>query len=189
MDQKRYMVHNTTRKAARIDPKTGQDVRSVRDKVGHNISFRNEDDMSTVVTPGKFAITARINEGLMNLQRSGDCAIKEIKDITEAMAAHALTPEQNSRATRPTAGPAPQTPADVASQRTLFPEDSNKSEHGVSRERQPAKAVAMGEDKHEQRGGREHGEAVNPDGEPNFLVKTKEISRQRRGGKGAQAGV
>ena len=186
MEQKRYIVYNTSRKPQKLDRKTGKDLRTTTEKVGFNISFKNEDGASTVVTPGKFGTTTRVNEGLLNLQREGSCVIKPYGDVTDLMQNHALTPEVNSRAVHAAK------PAAEPDQKPLFVEGEGESTapQAPSNERHDRKATAvlMGQDKHENRGGREHEAARNPDGEPNFLVKTNEVKRNRRD-KGNQAGA
>jgi hypothetical protein len=171
------MVFNTTRKAPKVCPKTGRDLRSNEERVGYNISFRDEMDTSQVVAPGQPPrFTSRIDQGLVNLVKSGAIEIKKMNDITDAMDAHVAAP---ARAPRPKATASPNVaPATSTGQMNLFDAPDRS-----------ARVTETGKENHAARGGREHESAVNPDGEPNFLVKTKEVTRKRRGkGAGADAG-
>jgi len=171
----RYMVFNTTRKPPKICPKTGVDLRSNEERVGFNISFRDEMDTSQVVAPGQPArFTSRIDQGLINLKKAGAIDIKKMNDITDAMDAHVAAP---ARAPRPKATANPND-APATGQTNLFDAPDRS-----------ARTTETGKEDHTARGGREHESAVNPDGEPNFLVKTKEVTRKRRGkGAGVHAG-
>lgn len=159
-ETKRYLIYNTTRKPFTACPKTGKDLRSVRQKVGHTISFRDENNESRMVAPGQPpAITTRISEGLLLLRADGQVHVKEMKDISEAMAAHAITPETDRK-------------------------HVNRPEASTGTPKSGGLAVKTGHEDHEKkRGGRETDEARNPDGDPNFLAKTQEITRKPGGGR------
>lgn len=58
------------------------------------------------------------------------------------------------------------------------------SNHQKNAEARKAKASQMGTDSYTQRGGAEHEGAVNPDGDPNFLVKAKKTTKGSKGKRG-----
>jgi hypothetical protein len=158
-DQKKYLVYNETRKEA---PKSGRDTRTTAQKVGHSLSFVDHTGVNRIlVAGGRPVMVDKVPPGLFALampDENGDVhvRIREVDNIVEALKEHAAPVRQ------------------VPVRQKAFPEGVPPV--GVNPRSQPvgerqAKAVEMGQDTHQQRGGSEHEGAVNPDGDPNFLVR------------------
>lgn len=164
----RFKITNTTVKPIRKG-KNGEDLRTMTEKVGHSVQFRDEHDRAVILTQGRSAIINSLLPGIMELQRGGFVTIEPITDIAAALKEHSLQAEQERAAKRQAA-------------------EAKKADPNVTRK---ARAVEMGKDTHEQRGGSEHEDAVNPDGNPNFLAKASK-NRKRKGvkdGLSADTGV
>jgi hypothetical protein len=155
----RYKIVNTTIKEPRIHPKTGVDLRTKRDIVGHNVSFRLDTGERLEVERHRPRIVSHINEGMLNLQRGGYIKIEPVDDVTTMLKQHTLGSKKLD---------------------ALAPEESVKSAEDGEKSRL-AYAVQMGEDTYEQRSGKETEGAVNPDGDPNFVVRAdKNMKRQKK---------
>jgi hypothetical protein len=90
MIEKRFKVTNTTVKKPKIDPETNKDLRSAIERVGHSVSFRDENDKLIVLAPGRVRIVSHIDGGLLGFRRAGMVSIEEIKDVTTALKEHTL---------------------------------------------------------------------------------------------------
>lgn len=154
-----YKVINTTVKPVKAHPRTGQDLRNATERVGHNVKFITDSGKEVIVERHRPRIVDSINEGLLRLQRGGFVRIEQIEDVTEILKKHSF--KSNEALLSP----------DPAVQELI-------SAHPASTKR-TAKAVAMGEDTHSQKSGSEMEGAVNPDGDPNFLVKTSDILKKK----------
>jgi len=159
---KRYKIVNTTVKKPRLHPKTGEDLRPTVEKVGHNVAFRSDTNERIEVERHRPRIVSHVNEGMLRLQRGGFIRIEEIDDVTSVLQKHTLdgkkpdllAPDENARLDDIVAHP--------------------------SAER-VARAVKMGEDDYKQKSGKETEGAINPDGDPNFVVRAnKNMKRKQR---------
>lgn len=164
---KKYKIINTTVKPPRTNPKTGADLRSAVERVGHNVSFRLESGERIEVERHRPRIVNQVNEGMLRLQRGRYIRIEEIDDVTDILQKHTL---ENKKA-------------------DLFkPDEVVKSEDEVAHaSASKAKAVQMGEDSYQQKSGSEAEGAINPDGDPNFVVRAEKNAKRSR--KGAQPEV
>lgn len=153
---KQYLIKNTTVKPVRLDPVTKKDTRSVVEKFGHAVQWRDSHDK--VVTlgvshPGE--ITTDIGPGLLGLMRDGYVSITQINDIGEVLALHAKSGKRTQRR-------------------------GVKKDAPVESLDRSAKAVEMGTDDYKQPSGNEYEGAVNPSGDPNFLVRAPSRSSVRK---------
>ena len=230
-DQKRYMIHNTTRKPADLD-EAGNDRRTALEKGGHVISFRDEDGKSRMVPAGGApAFTSKLDQGLISLQAEGAVRIEEYTDVNQALEAHAINADRGNHARAGTTGSSKNknillsgdvaaggissvagSPGSSARQSVTGEhyadeeggdaegdddKPASREERMAARERQGrdaqkasgARATKTGEEDHAPRGGREHEGAVNPDGEPNFLAKAKDVVRTNRKNPPAKEGT
>ena len=166
--QYQYKLTNTTVKPPKRDPKTGVDLRTTLEKVGHVVSFRGRNNESVMVGQNKSHILYELTEGIIGLQRGGHVSVERIDDVMTLLAQHTNKPA--ARATAPQAA--------VADNPMAKLEESQQSEAASGR---MASAIEMGLDDHKQKGGNEYEGATNPDGEPNFLVTaSKKITRKAR---------
>lgn len=184
-NQKRYIIANATRKEATFCKKTGKDLRSIDQKKGFVVSFRDREDRQHLLHPDRQpVIIDEVTSGILQLKANGHITIKEVTDIMEALKEHAAPPKVRPTAlVRDVANAGATAPQE---ERGLFPEQD-----AAPGERQ-ARAVQMGEDKHVQRGGNEHEGAINPSGNPNFVVKAptgdkQQNRRERRNNRTAPA--
>ena len=145
----KYKVTNITVKPVRKDA-SGKDTRKAIERIGHPIQTRDERDRLVLIMPGRFKIVNELTQGLITLESWGDAKIEPISDITQALKDHRFQKEQ------------------INEERARVAAASLKTES-------QAKAIEMGKDSHEQRSGSEVEGAVNPDGDPNFLVKTNKV--------------
>jgi hypothetical protein len=140
----------------------GNDLRPAIERVGHPVQFRDETGRPVTLQAGHHCIASHIDGGLLGLQRGGFIKIEKIEDIAAALREHAYQANSTKARVR-----------------------------GADQARQ-AQVVQMGLDSHQQKSGAEYDGAVNPDGDPNFLVKaTKQNGRRRRKGTAdaADAGI
>lgn len=148
--QPKYLIYNTTRKPPRIV--NGKDQRSMSEKVGHGVTFRDKRGAPCIIVAGgQPRMVDELTPGLIALATGPDSCIKikKIDDVMEALQDHAL-------------------PQPVA---TAKPKAFAEGVPPVGPTSSAGKAVEMGADTHAQRGGSEHEGAVNPSGDPNFLVR------------------
>lgn len=157
----KYKIINTTIKPVRAHPKTGVDQRTWTEKLGHGVQFRSPQGEIIKVDTNRPRITDYLNEGMLRLQRGEFIRIEEIGDVTEVLKKHALTKESKLSS-------------------VLEPDEAatNSIAHSAAAERQRAVAVEMGKDNTVARG---EGHMVNPDGDPNFVVRAdKNLKRKSR---------
>jgi len=147
----KFKITNTTVKPARIVD--GKDQRKVSERVGHSVQFTDHRDQVVMLGPNKFALTETIDAGLMALERGGMIRIDPIDDITVALREYR--------------------------QQGVDGKQAIKTEAAKSEPRR-ANSVEMGLDKHTSKGGIEHEGAVNPNGDPNFVVKAGASGRAKR---------
>lgn len=148
--------YKVTNTTRKVRPVEGPDSRTNLQKNGYRLSLKNENGDSAVLVPGgKPVITNHLDQRLIELHSLGDILIEEFGDLAKELEAFTLAPDRPTRA-------------------ALNPLENN------------SRVSLTGHENHSpQSSGREMEGAVNPDGDPNFLVKTKEVKRVRRG-EGAQ---
>lgn len=147
----KFKVTNSTVKPVKLCPKTGKDLRKNIEKVGHAVQFRIGADEKTAqikrLFQGQSTLVDNVDPGLLNLQRGNFVKIEAIKDIAAALREHALKGAETHGVRKRAA----------------------EAERDNARK---ARVVEMGKDTHDQKSGAEHEDAVNPDGDPNFLAQT-----------------
>lgn len=156
----KYKIINTTVKKPRLGP-GGVDLRSWTEKLGHGVQFRNAAGEIVKVDANRPRITDFVNEGMLRLQRGGFIRIEEISDVTEVLKKHTLSKDGNLTS-------------------LLDPDEAvaNSIAHNSAGERVRASAVEMGKDNTVARG---EAHMVNPDGDPNFVVRAdKNLKRKQR---------
>lgn len=165
--QKKYLIYNVTRQEPRYDNKSGKDMRTTRQRVGHAVAFRDRyDHAHLVVAGGRPVLVDEVTPGMMALATPDPVTgevhlrIREIDDVMEALKEHTLP----ARAARPKAEASALGTAQGSVVQEATPPSRRPSLEGNT-------AVEMGKDQHAQRGGTEHEGAVNPSGDPNFLVR------------------
>jgi hypothetical protein len=167
----KYLVYNVTRKPPRLCEKTGRDLRTLSEKVGHGVSFRDSKGTSyIIVAGGQPRMIDELTPGIIALATgtAPSIRVKKIDDVMEALQDHTLASQ---------AAPKPR----------AFP--SGAPELGVAA-LSKGLATEMGKDTHEQRGGSEHEGAINPSGDPNFLVRAPAGAQHgRRSAKQKEAGA
>jgi hypothetical protein len=158
MNKQQYKVTNITVRPPKIDPETKKDTRSATDRVGHPVAFKDGAERITL-GPNRPVIVNEINEGLRRLASGSRPYVKiePIENIMTALKDHTLGSKGRME----------------LNQDRLF-EDSD------IRINRRAKAVEMGKDSHDQKSTSEYEGAVNPDGDPNFLVKAPREGKKRQ---------
>lgn len=148
----RYKITNTTQKPLKTNAR-GEDLRPVRDRVGHGVQFllTNPDELITLYA-NQNVIVDRINDGVLRLFRKRLISVETVADIADELRKLAFKPA-DVEALIPTQAPAA-APVEAALEKTN------------------ARSYPMGETR--------EGDAVNPDGEPNFIAKAPKggLSRQ-----------
>lgn len=156
----KYKVINTTVKPPKLT-REGKDPRNWTEKLGHGVQFRNPQGDIVKVDTNRPRITDYLNEGMLRLQRGGFIRIEEIGDVTEVLKKHTLGKGDKLSS-------------------LLEPDEAvtNSIAHNSSAERPRASAVEMGKDNTVARG---ENHMVNPDGDPNFVVRAdKNLKRKQR---------
>lgn len=159
---KRFKLINTTVKPPKIHPKTGQDLRIMVEKVGHDLEVILDNNVPIRVERHRPRIVDHVNEGMYRLQRGGFMRIEVVEDVTAMLKPHVidgsrdsiLKPDENIKYAEPT--------------------------HPAAEDRK-ARVAQMGEEAKESLGKNEG--AVNPDGEPNFVVtaaKDMKVTRKTK---------
>ena len=165
MQQKKFKIVNTTVKPVRKDPTSGADLRTTTEKVGHAVSFVDQSGGAVMVTQAHPRIVDTLSEGILRLNRGGYIRIESIEDVVTVLKNHVDSTTKK-------------TGADIFSPDSVFTETNSDVAHTSQR---VAKAKEMGLDTHAQTGGKEYDGAVNPDGEPNFLVTASaKVKRKER---------
>lgn len=166
LNEKRYLLSNITVKAPRINPQTGKDERTAIERGGHAISYRDAQDRVMLIQPNSTPhIVSDLNEGILRMHHEGLMGVKEVKDFSEILAMRQAAGERTERR----GVKKPQTPA--------FREEAKPAG------RRQARAVEMGQDSSRQRQEADASEsqgAVNPDGEPNFVVRAPSAETRRK---------
>jgi hypothetical protein len=83
----KYKVTNATIKPVRLNSK-GQDIRSVRERVGYGIEFvvgEPPNDHRITIQPGQSKILDSLSEGVLKMFRKGEISIVDVKDIGEEL--------------------------------------------------------------------------------------------------------
>jgi hypothetical protein len=168
----KYRVINTTIKPPKYDTH-GNDVRKNLEKNGHPVKFK-EKDRDVVLHPGQVRLVSELNTGMLSLRNGKYINIEEITNMTSALKDHVFKPEEVATQ------PAPTAPVE-------------KKEEVKADLPYKVRAVEMGKDNYDQKGGTEHEGAINPDGNPNFIVQAKRknknatvTSDSSKDGEGAQ---
>lgn len=157
-DMRRFRVTNTTVKKPKYN-KEGKDVRTVTEKVGHAVQWRDEKDALIQLYPSRSKIVDKILPSIQSLADGMYVKIELIDSIGKVLAEHTQREsEARSKA------------------RTEAKKKRKKSKK--------AKAVEMGKDGHGQGSGTEHEGATNPDGDPNFLVKAPRGGKKKKKSRG-----
>lgn len=159
MVAKRYRITNTTVKPLKTD-RNGRDIRPLRDRQGHTVSFPNPDAPSpdkalVLLYPRKHVTVGQITDGILGLFKKGYVGITELGDISDELKKLTFKPSKDGEAE---AMPLPE-PEMLRVESPELPTPAKEPEEEVM-----AKAIPMGET---------HGEdaLVNPDGEPNFVAR------------------
>jgi hypothetical protein len=156
--RKQYQVRNITRKPK---PLQGGDTRTMLEKRGHYVSYRNHQDKVIMLRPDEVKIVNEPNEDIYSLVSQGYLSCAPLKDITEALQGH------TGSARRKKVSPEAAVEADLA------------KASAMGRDRNQGKASMMGETQ-DVRGVTELEGAVNPDGANNFTVVAKKDSVPKR---------
>lgn len=158
MGQKKYVVRNNTIKEPRIDQRNGRDARSAVEKVGHGVSWRDENNNQVIVHPGKNPrIVTEVTEGLLRLQQAGYVTIDEAPDVMTTLKSHAYQADIGGREQQRQATD----DRDRKAQATEMGNDTASSH-------KETQSVAP--------------DAVNPDGDPSHVVTAPH--NRKSGGKG-----
>lgn len=149
---KRFKLVNTTVKPPRLHPKTGADLRPAVERVGHDVEVILDNGSPLRVEKHRPRIVDHLNEGMYRMQRGGFIRIEEIEDVTAILKKHTMDHKDSM----------------------LKPDENVKYEELAHQtvENKTAKAVLMGATSSEDAkklDSKSEG-AVNPDGEPNFVV-------------------
>jgi len=148
----RYKITNTTVKPLKTNAR-GEDIRPIKERVGHGVQFRLDNPEELITLyVGNNVIVDRINDGVLKLFRKRLISVETVADITDELRKFAFKPSASDLPV----GPQTNMPVEQALEKTN------------------AKSYPMGET-------REH-DAVNPDGEPNFVAKAPKggLSRQNK---------
>lgn len=147
---KKYKLINTTIKRPRPHPRTGVDLRTMVEKVGHPVKIIMDDGKEIYVDRHRPRIVSEVNEGMMSLHRGKYIRIEEISEEGDLWKKHVISKNDD-----------------------MFSPDEHV-DSGLKEEKEPeklAKVTHMGDDTAAKRLSEEHESSTNPDGDPNFLVK------------------
>lgn len=156
--RQKYQVRNITRKPK---PVQGPDTRTLIEKRGHYVSYRNTQDKVIMLRPDEVKIINEPTEDILTLVAQGYLSCAPMKDITDALHSHK--------------GPARKKKNDHEAEVAA---DIEAAAIQGQRARQ-ARATMMGETRKE-KGVTELEGAVNPDGENNFTVTANRNSIPKR---------
>lgn len=157
--RQKYQVRNITKKPK---PAQGPDTRTVIEKRGHFVCYRNSAGNNVMLRPDEVKIINEPNEDIISLVTTGYLSCEPLKDITDALKNHTGTSSRKKKA-----DPEAETAAELAQATAMG-----------KRARQ-ARASMMGETQNT-RGVTELEGAVNPDGNPNFTVTASRDSVPKR---------
>ena len=154
--RQQYQVRNITRKPK---PVAGPDTRTLIEKRGHYVSYRDARDKVIMLRPDEVKIVSNPGEDIFSLVSTGYLSCVPMKDITEALQSHKKAGRKR--------GPEAEVEHDLA---------EATARGKLARE---ARASMMGETR-EERGVTELEGAVNPDGPNNFTAVAKRGSTPKR---------
>lgn len=155
--RQKYRIQNITRKPK---PAQGPDTRTMIQKKGHYVSYRNAQDKVIMLRPDEIKIINEPTDDIVSLVSQGYLACVPLKDITDALEEH----KGGGRRKKST----PE--AEVAAELAVATAQG---------QRRQARASMMGEVQNV-RGVTELEGAVNPDGNPNFSVTATRDSVPKR---------
>jgi hypothetical protein len=163
--QEKFVITNTTVKAPRVDPRTKQDTRSLSERNGYSVSYRNAKDSVVVLRASEHRIVTEVPDSVYGLENEGLVSVRKLKDVADELQAHAFSTRRTAKK--------PEVPA-FQDQEPPRPEGGKRL----------ARTVEMGQDGHRGAESPEDG-AVYPDGKPNFVVTAPSAETRRRGKKRA----
>ena len=158
MKEKLYKITNTTVKPLKTN-KNGQDIRPLRDRVGHWVQFPHPSKANEllIVYPNRHVIVDTVTDGILGLFRKGLVGITEMGDISDELKKLAFKPGEKKGEREAVLTPEPEM------MQVPTPEPVEEKEEDLSVDTK-GKASYMGSPVEEER-------LVNPDGEPNFIAK------------------
>lgn len=161
---KKYMIINTTIRKPRPCPNSGKDLRSMAEKKGYRIQWRDKRDEIRSVSPAEWGsnpvIVEELSDSLLNFVREGLIEIKPIDDIGDVL--KDFSTKATAKASEPVAEPAAAKPEETAP-----PKKKRSQRRAKASEMSKANAKEVAAEKEEYPG------AVNPDGPNNFTVTAK----------------
>jgi hypothetical protein len=167
--RQKYQVRNITRKPK---PAQGPDTRTMIEKRGHYVSYRNSQDKVIMLRPDEVKIINEPTEDVLTLVAQGYLSCAPMKDITDALHSHKAQPRKKKNDHE----------ADV--------EAEIQSASVLGQRARQARASLMGETRNEKGVTELEGQpkqakpelegAVNPDGANNFTVTANRNSIPKR---------
>lgn len=154
--RQQYQVQNITRKPK---PVNGPDNRSMIEKRGHYVSYRDARDKVIMLRPDEVKIVSNPGEDIFSLVSTGYLACTPLKDITDALQSHKRAGKKRS--------PEAEVEHDLA-------EATARGQQA-----RQGRASMMGETR-EEKGVTELEGAVNPDGPNNFTAVAKRGATPKR---------
>lgn len=164
--QEKFVITNTTVKQPRIDPKTKQDGRSLSEKNGYSVSFRDKKDQVVLIRATEHKIVTEVPDSVYALENEGLVSVRRMSDVADALKDHTFSGKRERRGVK---APEPEAPAPA------FKEEGERPAGG----KRLARAVQMGEDGHRGAESPEDG-AIHPDGKPNFVATAPSAETRRR---------
>jgi hypothetical protein len=160
----RFKLVNTTVKKPKLHPKTGADLRTAIERVGHDVEVILNSGVPLRIEKHRPRIVDHLNEGMHRMETYGYIRIDPIEDVTQVLKNHVM----------------------VTKDSILKPDENVKYEEIMkpAEDRKEAKISMMGESSSEdvKKMESKNEGAVNPDGEPNFSVtasKDMKLNRKR----------
>lgn len=170
--RQKFQIRNITKLPR---PLHGPDTRTVIQKKGHYVSYRNAQDKVIMLRPDEVKIINEPNDDIITLVSQGYLSLQPLKDITDALQSHSSPGRKRqakSSVDSEIAVATAQGQRAREARASLMGEAQNET--GVTELESQAKKMPT---KPELEG------AVNPDGTPNFTVTATKNSippRQRR---------
>lgn len=168
-------VINTTVKKPRI--LNGKDMRSAAERKGFGVTFSLKDGSRPRLNPGRSLIIEPTDPGLLKLEGAGYVRI-ERGDIGDQLGALSLNPSKVPAAKVVKKEVAPveggMVENKVVEEAPVVEETEEKSEPRL------AHVVEMGKDEHKGRDFLNDEDAVDPDGQPNFVVQAPSAETRKR---------
>lgn len=168
--QEKFVITNTTVKQPRIDPKTKQDSRTLSERNGYSVSYRDKNDSVVMLRATEHKVVTEIPDSVWGLENEGLVSIRKLKDVSEELQAHTFS-KRERRGVKPAEAPA----TDPTTGAPAFKDEEPRPAGG----KRLARAIEMGKDGHRGAESPESG-AVHPDGEPNFVVTAPSAETRRR---------